>query len=651
MEPSTPRANLPRAGLRYHYRTQNALPKNRRDPELKQKEEDAPLLVREERRRSVMGKDHRQFHRRVAQASPSGVLTVGVEVVMTVDGAGSTLTHETVTQSAPTVVAALAAVSSEVEAVSSVLEASLSAALPSASADISSVLAATPSASVAVPSPSIAVPSTADPTMSAAISSLLAAVPSVSVSISSISATVPSVSATVPSASVAIPSVSVAVPSVSLATPAVLAAVPTVPAYPSYVLPSVPSVPAYPSDLTVPAYPQSSSAAVQEADVSTKPVTSSSSSTGKNTTPSPVATSILESSSVTSNSTSSSSTLLNSISISSSLSQSVYTNSLGSLIQLSSYLSESTPTPSISDATAITSQTTAITSQATATSYFGGGGGGEGGDAPSNTAGLPAGATTASPTGTTAPASADDDDTSAPLETPQVVGSVVGSLAGAALIFAVLLLLFKRHKRNQRGRGLVLTGDNHTDNGQSMRQAPPTSSSVVPAAFLNRFSGMSRSTVDTHTTGERSFQRVSGRKLPSAFSEGMTSGQFMREGGSLSGTSFYQDDHGTYGGSEFLKEFGPGPSKEFAPDFSNSFGKETGGTGMAGGISTMNIRPGPARTPIIRHPHDEDPFDTNHGSTLSPPLSPNTDFPTRNTLGRSLASADGSRSSRFTENV
>jgi hypothetical protein len=149
---------------------------------------------------------------------------------------------------------------------------------------------------------------------------------------------------------------------------------------------------------------------------------------------------------------------------------------------------------------------------------------------------------------------------------------------------------------------------------------------------------MSRSTVDTTTSaGERSFQRVSGRKLPSAFSEGMTSEQFSR-GGTLSGSSFYMDDQGTYGG--------PGLGKEF--------GKDVGGAAAAGGA--MNIRPGPRRTPVIRHPDDEvNPFADpapfpKANSHLSPPQSPNPDAP-RGTLGRSLYSHDGSRSSKFTENV
>jgi hypothetical protein len=262
--------------------------------------------------------------------------------------------------------------------------------------------------------------------------------------------------------------------------------------------------------------------------------------------------------------------------------------------------------------------TTIVSDAAPTTTYYGDFGG-----AASDTAAAPAATTQANSDANTSPS---------PLETPQVVGSIVGSLAGAALILAIILLLLRRHKRKQGG-ALQLTGDDHTDNNQSMRQAPTTSSAFVPIAFLNRFSGISGKTAESNLSGgERSFQRVSGRKLPSAFSEGMTSDQFSR-GGTMSGSSFYQDDHGTYGG----------------PALSKEFGKEIGDSPMNRESGPMNIRPSPAKTPVIRHPDDGNPFaDRNY---LSPPQSPNPDVPPRGTLGRSLPSADGSRSSRFTENV
>ena len=248
-----------------------------------------------------------------------------------------------------------------------------------------------------------------------------------------------------------------------------------------------------------------------------------------------------------------------------------------------------------------------------------------------------------------------------PLDTPQVVGSVVGSLAGAALILAIILILLRRHKRRQGG-ALQLTDSHPSHHEQAMQQVQQvqTSSrqvvvptrparaslapSIVPAFLANRFSGMSRSTADTGsptTPTTPSFQRVSGRKLPSAFSEGMTSDQFARTG-HMSDTSFYSDDQGTYGGAGMKKEYG------------GAFGKEIGEAPFAAGAGKMNVRPSPARTPIITHPSDNPFDDTNR--TLSPPMSPNPfssplDLSPRAALGRSLHSADGSRSSRFTENV
>lgn len=258
---------------------------------------------------------------------------------------------------------------------------------------------------------------------------------------------------------------------------------------------------------------------------------------------------------------------------------------------------------------------------ATTTDHSGGGGTG----IPGNTAIAPAAATITN-------ADTNADSGPAPLETPQVVGSIVGSLAGAAFILAIILFLIRRHKRS-RGGALQLTGDDRTDRHHPMTQAV-VSRGTVPSAFLHRFSAMSRSTVDTTTSGGApSFQRVSGRKLPSAFSEGMTSDQFSR-GATLSGTSFYQDEQGIYGG--------PGLSKEM--------GKEIGDTSTIRSSAQMNIRPSPARTPVIRHPDDVPPIDMNR-THLSPPQSPNPTLPGSGALGRSLHSADGSRSSRFTENV
>lgn len=239
----------------------------------------------------------------------------------------------------------------------------------------------------------------------------------------------------------------------------------------------------------------------------------------------------------------------------------------------------------------------------------------------------------------TSAASNAQSDTS-PLSTPKVVGTVFGSLAGAALLLALILFLIRRHKQAQTRGAVQLTGDDSTDN-QPMTQAAARSSFVTPS-FLNRFSGTSRSTAESSAgTGERGFQRISGRKLPSAFSEGMTSEQFARGEGTLSGSSFYQDDRGFYGGPGVIPK---------------DFGKETGESSNTGPIGIKErVMPSPARTPVITHPDDAPAFGTSRnggGTTLSPPHTPNLpDQPPRGTLGRSHPSHDGSRSSRFTENV
>lgn len=240
---------------------------------------------------------------------------------------------------------------------------------------------------------------------------------------------------------------------------------------------------------------------------------------------------------------------------------------------------------------------------------------------------------------TSSAATATDGGDNSSLGTPKVVGSVIGSLAGAALLLFLILFLLKRHKRKGN---LQLSGADDADNEpiSSSGEQMATRSSYVTPSFLNRFSMASRSTADTSTTGERGFQRISGRKLPSAFSEGMTSEQFARGEGTLSGSSFYQDDKGFYGGP------GPAGNKEF--------GKEASGPSNYGTIAAKErIMPSPARTPIIHHPDDAPPFGANRsgGNPFSPPHSPAPDIPPRGTLGRSHPSHDGSRSSRFTENV
>ncbi|KAF2656160.1 hypothetical protein K491DRAFT_704146 [Lophiostoma macrostomum CBS 122681] len=439
-------------------------------------------------------------------------------------------------------------------------------------------------------------------------------------------------------------------------------AVPSVPAVPTVPLPSVPSVPAFPSDLTVPAYPWPSGVSVSTGQSTTQPASSIPLSITLSGATTPLPTLLSSSSAANSTSTissktrlpfhraptdpfpgstSSSSFFFATTSTRSSTSRSSTSTSTSS--RLSSSSSSTSTSSSRLSASLSSSSLVSTSASATAAAFTSAGpGGGGGGANPASTA--------ASPTGTNAVtgAAADNDG---PLGTPQVVGSVVGSLAGAAILLALILFLLRRHKQKQRGGALQLSGADVGDNQPiaSSGQQMATRSSVVPSsavAFFNRFSGASRSTADTSTTAERGFQRISGRKLPSAFSEGMTSEQFARGQGTLSGSSFYTDDQGFYGGPGDLAA---------AAAANKEFGKETGEPSATGAMGRKErIMPSPARTPVIHHPDDAPTWGTSRnggGSTLSPPVSPNPDHPAIGTLGRSHPSHDGSRSSRFTENV
>ncbi|KAF1967138.1 hypothetical protein BU23DRAFT_301664 [Bimuria novae-zelandiae CBS 107.79] len=420
-------------------------------------------------------------------------------------------------------------------------------------------------------------------------------------------------------------------------------------------LPSVPSVPPFPSDLNVPSVPAfpwpsgvptavtttGETPTAGTAETSVQPVMSLTSV--PTSTPLSILTSVdtfpsASSYNLTTTRTTSSSTLL-SLNTTSSRSSSSTSSSASSTYSSPSSSRTSTQS-SITSSLTSSLESTSPTLSASSTAEVGGGGGGGGGSIvdPGNTA-APA------PTGSTVPIT--NAGSSSPLETPQVVGTVVGSVAGVAILAFLILFLIKRHKQKRNGGALQLTGDDHTDNSQPVTQNPARTS-FIPPSFLNRFSGASRSTAESSGTGERSFQRISGRKLPSAFSEGITSEQVAagRGEGTLSGSSFYQDDKGFYGGAGVLsKDFG-----EMSP-----FDKEIGETSNRGAIGTeARVRPSPAQTPVIRHADDTPVWGAPHnsGGTLSPPLTPS--FPPRDSLGRSHPSRDGStisRSSRFTENV
>jgi hypothetical protein len=226
---------------------------------------------------------------------------------------------------------------------------------------------------------------------------------------------------------------------------------------------------------------------------------------------------------------------------------------------------------------------------------------------------------------------------SAVTPTPVVVGSVVGSVAGmAVLVFVVLLFL----RWNRRHKSLLPLGSGpDTDDaitfprGAGEPPSGPMTERSLPFAIpsaLASLTGYKRSSHQpsigaSSTAGsERGFYRVSGRKITSVLESGGDGwGNDLPEDlNSLGGSSFYRDSRGFHGGH------GGPPSPLGAPAFQRDSGVPVS-------------RPSPARTPVI----SQGPF-----ATL--PFPPDIEPPRRpDAVGRSHASHDGSKGSRFTEEV
>jgi hypothetical protein len=167
--------------------------------------------------------------------------------------------------------------------------------------------------------------------------------------------------------------------------------------------------------------------------------------------------------------------------------------------------------------------------------------------------------------------------------------------------------------------------------GMSERgRTAPVLAPLLGGVFKNR-----KSRAVQETTGERGFQRISGRKLPSAFSAGMTSApppmvmpSAFDSDRNMSTTSVYRDS--TY--------YGAGGSPFDDPD--NEIG------------TNETIMPGPARQARVHPPYAMSP--TSALSENASPTSPT--FPIQGyrltpESGHMMSSFDGSRGSRFTEEV
>jgi hypothetical protein len=241
---------------------------------------------------------------------------------------------------------------------------------------------------------------------------------------------------------------------------------------------------------------------------------------------------------------------------------------------------------------------------------------------------------------TSTPASGNGASNSSTASPPVIAGGVVGSVAGVAILIFIIMAFLRWKKRHQ---SMLLLGDG--DAGTAAETTRDGPSSQPPGGMIERRSlalgvpavlasmtGYKRSSQKTETDrtisstagSERGFYRVSGRKLPSVLQSGGDGYGGGIGTNTMSGSSFYRDSQGFYGGAG-------SPTSPSHPPGAMSFNRDSG-------VPVM--RPSPARTPVT----EQSPF-----SEFPAPLDPPPRRP--DDLGRSHPSQDGSQRSRFTEEV
>ena len=262
--------------------------------------------------------------------------------------------------------------------------------------------------------------------------------------------------------------------------------------------------------------------------------------------------------------------------------------------------------------------------------------------------------------------------TAAPSATPTyvpVVGGVLGGLAGLALLLVAALFFLRWYKRRERAAGRLRDDESATP-GTSGSAAPMAQNSTAPwgaatlAPLMRRMRPHSTATATTAETApsEQGFQKISGRKIESVLvSGGDGFGGRGPGAGNLSGQSFYRDSSGTYGGRESPNSsMAVGPA---SPRKSAATSDFTDMSGIAGPSHTrgsdkevVTMRPGPAKQAVTSPAYTFAPQQSDNQA--APPVSEHgystaasERLQTPDPLGRSRPSHDGSRGSKFAEDL
>jgi len=127
-------------------------------------------------------------------------------------------------------------------------------------------------------------------------------------------------------------------------------------------------------------------------------------------------------------------------------------------------------------------------------------------------------ATSSSPSSTSSAAGGGGSGSAPP--TSELAGGIVGGVAGLAALLLVALMFIRWYRRHNAVQEIGSREPEAMQGGSTPRSGPGMAerAGLLPLAGIFRPSGNSREPA----SGERGFTRISGRKLPSAFSPGMT---------------------------------------------------------------------------------------------------------------------------------
>ncbi|KAL5339137.1 hypothetical protein BJX70DRAFT_364480 [Aspergillus crustosus] len=316
---------------------------------------------------------------------------------------------------------------------------------------------------------------------------------------------------------------------------------------------------------------------------------------------------------------------------------------------------------SITNTTTTTTSSTSTTSETSSSSggYDGYGWGGGNGSGETSTGGS---GNDAEPTGAPdSTAISSDSGSMTPQTTGKIVGGVVGGVAGASLIFLLIFFFLRRRRKTgfffgsparsiagDGGGGLIQEPSTRQMVSRDSNKDSMFGAAYFAPAFMKRWRQSDRSNADESFMGssptERSFQKVSGRKLPSGTypdSEYSTGGL---EAGSPTDSDF----------SPTLPP--PIPRSAFPqPPPSNPFSHPLDATVQEDNRPVM--RPSPARIPTSGSANATNWAEASaRAIPISFPMPPSNPAPMSipkrpDALGRSHPSYDGSRGSRFSENL